>query len=639
MTARSHKKTAVKARTSRPRLPPLPASWIRAATWAVIGIGAVALIYVAFALHKVGDYMIENDFYSGYVQGAKLFQSGQLDPIHYRVVGPVYDVLLGLVEWPVGDFVVAGKLIAIASVVGTWVLWAAAVRSRLGDAAAFWTTLFMSTNAVLFQVGHSLVSFGVALCAQSASLLFLARSRTSVGAVIAGLLAGVATLTRYPAVVLVPAAWLEFLVFDRTDWKHGARRVALHLLGFLLLVGPWVAFSMSRGHVPGEVLVQRADFYLSPAGSQNVQDMPGAFADSLPEKDIASLESVVERDAWGFARHVVTNLGDHFRRDALQLLGWPVAVLVGLGVALCIIDGSWRTLTALCAPWLLFAILLAPVFYNPLYALPLVPFYLLVAGVGIASPRLGMAGAGLPLKALLGLVVAGLAVNTLVSTTRFAMTQYPVEVVAAGKALAGMASPADNVMARKGQIGYYSGRPVVAFPRVETLAELASYCSRNDVGWIYFSWYELMLRPEFAYLLDTTATVPGLRLVHRTERQPSSLFRIEPGFGQEPTWYADSRQKSIHVARATVQVLEDHQAWSHYLVLANDAASRRDAQAMVMYADAAIRGKPDHALAWAMRGVGLQALGRKVEARDALLTALRYEPGMPMAERALQQLR
>ena len=140
MTARSHKKTAVKARTSRPRLPPLPASWIRAATWAVIGIGAVALIYVAFALHKVGDYMIENDFYSGYVQGAKLFQSGQLDPIHYRVVGPVYDVLLGLVEWPVGDFVVAGKLIAIASVVGTWVLWAAAVRSRLGDAAAFWTT-------------------------------------------------------------------------------------------------------------------------------------------------------------------------------------------------------------------------------------------------------------------------------------------------------------------------------------------------------------------------------------------------------------------------------------------------------------------------------------------------------------------
>jgi hypothetical protein len=56
------------------------------------------------------------------------------------------------------------------------------------------------------------------------------------------------------------------------------------------------------------------------------------------------------------------------------------------------------------------------------------------------------------------------------------------------------------------------------------------------------------------------------------------------------------------------------------------------------HADAAIRGGPGEARAWAMRGVALHAMGRLSEARQAYETALRLKPGLPMAEQGLQQL-
>jgi tetratricopeptide (TPR) repeat protein len=204
--------------------------------------------------------------------------------------------------------------------------------------------------------------------------------------------------------------------------------------------------------------------------------------------------------------------------------------------------------------------------------------------------------------------------------------------------LAGLSQPGQHVTARKGHIGYYSGRAVVAFPRVTTLGELADYCRKHDVGWIYYSWYEALLRPEFRYLLDAEAAVPGLSVAFATQRQPGRLFRIGAGFGADPTWWGDENQRRVHVARGAVQVLDDRFAWAHHLILAQDAAARHDARSVLEHADAAIRGRPEEARAWAMRGVALHAMGRLAEARQAYETALRLKPGLPMAEQGLQKL-
>jgi tetratricopeptide (TPR) repeat protein len=194
-------------------------------------------------------------------------------------------------------------------------------------------------------------------------------------------------------------------------------------------------------------------------------------------------------------------------------------------------------------------------------------------------------------------------------------------------------------MARKGHVGYYSGRPVAPFPRVQSPGELAAYCREHGVRWIYYSWYEALLRPELMYLLDTTATVPGLTLVHSAEQRPCRVFRVDPGFGEAPAWWDDVTQRGIHIARGAVQVLEETRSWEHHLLLAYDAASREDAWSMLEHADAALRGRPGEAHAWALRGAALQAQSRAFEAIDAYRTALRLQPGMRLAEDGLRRLR
>ena len=451
------------------------APWARVAGWWVIAAGALALAVVAGFYHPVGDYVGETDFYGGYVEGAKLFQAGHLDPARYAVVGPVFDILLGLLAWPARDFFVAAKLIAIVSAVVTWVLWRGLVAARLGDGVAFWSTAFLVANPVFFQCGYSAMSHGTAVCLQ----------------------------------------------------------VATH------------------------------------------------------------------ESCSGFI--------------------WQYVVLIG-------------------APWLLSAILLAPVFYNPFYALVQLPFYVALAGVAIGSGRWALALRGFPLKPVLAAFPLALSIHDSAGASRLIHRRLPTEVREAGRVLAGLSEPGQHVIARKGHIGYYSGRAVVAFPRVMTVGELADYCRKHDVGWIYYSWYEALLRPEFRYLLDPEATVPGLIVVYATQRQPGRLLRIGAGFGEDPTWWRDENQRRVHVARGAVQVLDARFAWAHHLILAQDAAARHDARSVLEHADAAIRGRPEEARAWAMRGVALHAMGRLAEARQAYETALRLKPGLPMAEQGLQKL-
>lgn len=611
--------------------------WARRAGRITIAAGLLALLVVAGWHHPVGDYRGETDFYGGYVEGARAFQAGRLDPARYGVVGPLYDALLGLVAWAVRDFFVAGKLIAIASVAGTWILWRRLVASRLGDVAAFWATAFLVVNPVLLQSGYSVVSHGTGVFLQVASLALLLGASGASGLLLSGALAAAAALVRYPGLVLLPAAWLVLGLDERRAGASRVRSALIHLAGFLLVAGPWTAFSLSRGVVPAQGIFGRADFYLS-AEAPNPQDDPGAFSGAAGAPS-TSLTTLVRRNFVALAGRTAAGAATGRVRDARELLGLPVAALVLLGLAAALREGTWRRLAPLGAPWLLHAILLAPVYYNTQYALVLLPFYSALAGVAAASRAWVPAVRGVPIQRLLGAAALAAATWVAIDGSRFAHGQLPVEVREAGRALARVAGPGDRVIARKGHIGYYSGLPVVAFPRVESVAELGTYCRAHGVRWIYYSWYEALLRPELHFLLDTTAAVPGLELVHLTDGKPSRLFRVGPGFGADPPWWGDAGERRLHVARGAVQVLPERLAWGHHLVLAIDAANRRDPAGILEHADAAIRGRPQEARAWALRGTALHALGRALEARDSYQTALRLQPGLPLAERGLRQLR
>ena len=585
------------------------------------------LAWIAFRLHLIGDYSTESDFYGGYAHGARLIQQGRVDPARYDVVGPGYDLALAVVGLAVRDLFSAGRLISVASAVATMLLWRAMLRRRVGAGAAFWTVAFLAANALFIRYGYSATTDMLAIALQAATLHSVLVSEGKPAPLRSGALAALATFTRYNAIVLLPAALACYAGLARAPGMSRRRAVVLLLGGFTLVAAPWVAFSLASGHVPGASLFTRfSTFYTVSDISRNMQDQLPAYAESLAAA--RSLDQAMAHDPVAVVVQVVRNVPDHLRRDATELLGLPVALLCLVGLLLACCDGRWRQLLPIWGSGALIFATLAPIFYSDRYSLAIAPAYLTLAAAALSSRLLAarIRPGGFHLMWILGLAVLVYSACAAVPYQRTVLFNQPAEVIEAGRALARDSKPQDRVVGRKGQIGFYSGREVVPFPRLGTLAELGDYCRRADVRYLYYSWYEARVRPEFDYLLDTTATVPGLSLVFHSQIKPSVLYRVGSDFGKSPEWFAKRDQLHLHLARARVQYMPPTEAADSHVLLANVALDRGDARAALGHLDVATKGGPLSQKAWWMQGEALRAIGRPQQAIEAYEKAVYMNP-------------
>ena len=619
------------------------------------------LLGIALALHPVGDYYTESDFYGGYAIGARAIQHGIVDPSRYPVVGPGYEFALAFLGSFGIDLFLAAKLLSVACATATLALWSVLVRRRAGGAAALAVTVLFAGNPVFVRYAYSATTDLLGTFLASASVFVLLSVRTArasdlagmraprlvgvLAPLAAGVLAALATLTRYNLLALVPAAIVSLAWLEPSPVVSRRRALSAYLLGFGVVVVPWAAYSLLAGAIPGIHLYENFGFYLNPDPSRNVQDEYGFLANAAPRSD--TLLELLRGRPFELVRRSFANLPAHLGRDATELLGLPVAVLCALGAIVAIgssrgdMTSATRTTAsatqaarapirdALGSVWLYGALLFAalvPVFYSDRYSLPLIPVYLSFAGL-LAAPAVGRLRV-IPLAGrLLVLGAAGVwLVAWCVPYQRKVLELAPVETREAGRALAAISSAGERIVSRKGHVGYYSGLTVVPFPRFHTLGELADFARARGARYLYFSWYEALLRQEFAYLLDPTATVPGLTVVHVTAHNPGVAYRIGPEFGTDPTWIRDDVRRRVHVARALVLVLPDSLAGTHWLVLAADALSAGRLQDALREAERASRTQPADAFAWTLQGEALRQMNRLPEARIALGRALELDP-------------
>jgi tetratricopeptide (TPR) repeat protein len=607
-----------------------------AAGWSVMAAMALVLAWIAFRLHVVGDYSTESDFYGGYAEGARLIQRGRVEPGRYAVVGPGYDVALALVGFVFRDLFTAARLISVAGAVATLFLWRAIVRRRVGPGAAFWTIAFLGANALFVRYGYSATTDMLAIALQAATVQSVLASDGKRAPLRSGVLAALATLTRYNSIFLVPAALACYAGLAPSPGTSRRRAVVLLLGGFALVAAPWVAFSLVSGHLPGASLFTRfGTFYSVSDISRNVQDQLPAYAESLAAA--RSLDGTVARGPGAVVLQVLGNVPHHLRRDATDLLGLPVALLCLAGFVLACGDGRWRQLLPIwCGGALLFATLV-PVFYSDRYSLAIAPAYLTLAGAALSSRLLAgrIRPAGFHLTWLVGLALLFVSARAAVPYQRTVLRDQPIEVIAAGRALARDSKPGDRVLSRKGQIGYHSGREVVPFPRLPTLAALGDYCRREDAGYLYYSWYEAQIRPEFAYFLDTTAAIPGLSMLFHSRVNPSVLYRVGPDFGSAPEWIANRDQLHLHLARARVQYLSAAEAAASHVLLASHALDGGDPGAALGHLGEAMKGGPLSQKAWRLEGEALRATGRPQQAIGAYERAVVMDPSDTLARLGL----
>jgi tetratricopeptide (TPR) repeat protein len=389
---------------------------------------------------------------------------------------------------------------------------------------------------------------------------------------------------------------------------------------------PWLGLSIPSGKMPGGALFHDIayDIYSSKGISWDryaVQIQPG----------IRSLGDVALRAPAVVLRREFTNLFRHLALDFKLLLGWQVAVWCMLGMILSLWDGTWRRLLPV---WMLGAFLfitLVPAIHSERYSLPLAPIYLTLAGAAAASPRLipVVKGRLFPLKWVLALLPLWISGTASLNTQREVLHKLPVEVLEAAKVLDRTATRGSRILARKPHIAYVAGLTLVPFPAVGTLPELAQYCLREKVEFIYFSWPEANTRAYFTYLLDPEAQVPGLRVEGFFPGGPAVLYRIEPGFGTTPAWFASDSLRTMHVTRAITSMGATF--WRVPYICGTYAYEQGQFAAALGHFNLLMQLRPGFAEGYFLAGQAYAGLGQLENAAAAYSRALELQPDHPEA--------
>ncbi len=431
------------------------------------------------------------------------------------------------------------------------------VRRWWGPAAGLAAALFLAGNSIIihhsFRACTDLVFFALFLGTLTLVLRQPSpRPRIWAGA---GALAGAAWLTRYTGAVLFPAGLLALVLLVRPR-----RRMLLSALAFagaaFLVVAPW-SFHLWR--LTGDPFWNNnyqnvaIDVYAStPATAQQ-----GRF---MARVGFSSLAEVWRVDPPRVLSAFLANATHHVLEDAKQLVGVAWAAAAVPGFFLVFVRRRRRLDAAFAGAGFLTYLGLVPAFYDPRFMIPLLLWW--SAGVGVTAAVLGSALRGSPPGEPTGqrdrkrrrrsapirttvlawapvMVVLALTVPANLREIRAALDLHqwsasPLELVRLAESArrSGYTFDATTpIAARKPQIGYLLGAPVIPIPLgpLSRLREVgAHYCL---VSGIEVSTYPSL--EEFYRVSKEKAAAKGLTLVARVavpvgngERRLASLFAV-----------------------------------------------------------------------------------------------------------------
>lgn len=530
--------------------------WIDAAVNAVLALFALASLAMVFGPHDVGDVFTETDFYGAYAEGARHWQRLHIDPSRYGVVGPVFELVLGLVGFVVNDLFLAAQLISVAAMTFGLFAWQRAIRAMTSPLAGLLAMTLLAANAQIYRYAWSASTDALAFALLGAGLAAALGALGRAGTLAAGVLVGLSFLTRYSGLVLVPVGVLA-LAFGWTGLARGQRmRAALRfLLGFALVTAPWVLVSLASG----QKFQMQWHHNLAYDTYARWQGVPWDLYQRDMQSKFPTLWSVLSQHPPMVFERLLLNLREHAWFDMRDVAGWALVVPALLGLALAWRDGMLRRLSPLLAFSLLLYLLLVPIFHSPRYSMALLPGWAALAAWAFASPRfaLPMGARGGWLKPWLVLVPLVFALLANARASARTLDQLPREARRIADRMRGSMRPGDRVLARKAHFAFHAGVTPLSFPFTDSLPPLGAYAHEQGVRWLYYSWIELELRPQFAFLLDTSAHVPGLTPRAVSEQHPAVLYEIGPEFGRMPDWYRDLTARGLYNARAAVRVKED----------------------------------------------------------------------------------
>ena len=507
-----------------------------------IALASLCLFLAVSADRRIGTFGLETDFYGEYAPDAARLRAGEMPANPYQ--GPGYPAVLALVEGAVKDPFRAGRMISVVSAATVGLLAFALFRRLFGYWSGVGGQLLVLAGGIFPRLAVTASTDVVFLMLCLAALAAFGRAERSAGwrAGSAGLLTGMAYLTRYNGVFLIPV----FLVGIGTLKSFGPgplRRVWLSglFLGLAFLVAlPWFIANFRHNGSPLfnlNYLNLATEFY----GDRFGADKTGDGTAIMGEK-FHSWGDVVQYDPLSLLRQYPANLWEGIRHSLSSRLVGPfmgLTAIVGAILAARSARSGFLAISALALA--VYFLLMALNHWDARYYLfPAVVYAGLAA---YAVVRLGewasRRGRGFLRTRLIGaLAFAGLwalSLRASAADVRALVRAEPIEVLSACDYLEGQGIREARILARKPHLAFVCQQRDVAFPRVRSVEELRRWVERNPVEYIVVSSVEVTRRREIASLQDPAAAPPWLAAVWVNRNPLFILYRLTdpPPVGRE----------------------------------------------------------------------------------------------------------
>jgi 4-amino-4-deoxy-L-arabinose transferase-like glycosyltransferase len=486
--------------------------------------GAVTVRY-----HRLLDYGMESDFLFEYVPAAREIASGTLPIPLYR--GPVYPLLLAGLGAVTRDYFRAGLLISIVAAAVTVALSCTLIRKLFNAEIALAVAPLMIANPAFFlytyQVGTDMLF--AALVSGCMYLLLTSETLPCTRLALSAMLAALAYLTRYNGIFILAVPFILVLPgFLSRDWPRRAMAGALFAGVFFACITPWGLYCFK----------QKGRFFYS-ENQMNIAFEVYGRKESTREEFFwreenpfrrMSLPRLLLHDPPVFLRALARNFWSHGLNILKYVVGWPMALLAGVGLLLILRGGPTFAQSAYLLLNFAFFLVLLPIHFEIRYPLFLLAALLALAMCGLFLWNRPAAKRWRPVSSV---VLAGLVAYAGVSSYRFNRWQIDagpkevLDIAAWLKAHAASEKSGMTIAARKPHIAYYSGLEYAILPLAGSPEELIRILKRQKVRYLYFGPIEDAFRPELGALRDPNSSWPGLKRLVATNDPASVLYEVE----------------------------------------------------------------------------------------------------------------
>ncbi|HKW50365.1 MAG TPA: glycosyltransferase family 39 protein [Candidatus Eisenbacteria bacterium] len=498
--------------------------WTRWIAYSAIAVFAVYWGVKAFAVHRIGNYGVETDFYWKYGSAARDLLHGRIDIANYDSKGWGYPAAVALVSLLGLDTFRAAQVLALLSAVAAAALAYRLHRSLLGPGVALASLLLLLGNHSFlintYEVGTDMFFFAIVL---GSIALLLRRSNPSAKVILAsGLLGGWAFSTRYNGLFLWPGA-LMLLLLVRTAEGPAAvrlRRAGVWTAGFVAAALPWLIINaVHTGNPLTNSNYINVGYAIYGEGNWDKYFYGGGHK-------IGSFLDIVRQDPGRFASVMVKNTFDHLGRDMSELIPPAWAIIAVCGGVILLIERPGRRVAGYALLWVLYFLTLIPVFYGARFSLPLLAFWFLLAAWPFVSPALGKRIAGVerafPLRTVVFLAlwlptVANAYQWTEDPANKERVNVGPYELLPVVDFLREQ-GPGQALLARKPHAAFMAKMRFVPIPEVDSPAEIRVYALKEHVRFLLVSGIELRMRAQGIRPFWSEAGVPGFARVFESPK-------------------------------------------------------------------------------------------------------------------------